>query len=29
MHEKNEREGKVLPQGGGFSGGQIGPSVAT
>ena len=28
MHEKEEREGKISPQGGGFDGGQIGPSVA-
>jgi len=27
MHEKEEREGKMLPQGGGSSGGRIGPSV--
>ena len=29
MHEKEERKGKILPQGGGSGGGQIGPSVAT
>ena len=26
--EKEERKGKILPQGGGSGGGQIGPSVA-
>ena len=29
MHEKEERERKILPQGGGSSGGRIGLSVAT
>ena len=28
MHDKEEREGKMLPQGGGSDGGQIGASVA-
>ena len=28
MHEKEEREGKILPQGGGSGGGRIGTSVA-
>jgi len=28
MHEKEEREGKMLPQGGGIGGSRIGPSVA-
>jgi len=28
MHVKEEREGKILLQGGGFDGGRIGPSVA-
>ena len=28
MHEKEEREGKILPQGDSFNGGRIGPSVA-
>ena len=28
MHEKEEREGNMLPQGGGSGGGWIGPSVA-
>ena len=28
MHEKKEREGKKLPQGGGPCGDRIGPSVA-
>jgi len=29
MHEKDERKGKMLPDGGGSGGGQIRPSVAT
>ena len=29
MHEKEEREGKLLPLGGGFGGGRIGLSVAS
>ena len=29
MHEKEEREGKMLPQGDGSGGGRIGASVAT
>ena len=29
MHDKEERDGKVWPQGGGSGGGQIGPSIAT
>ena len=29
MHEKEEREGNMLSQGGGSSGGRIGPTVAT
>ena len=28
MNEKEEREGKILPQGGGSGGGLTGPSVA-
>jgi len=28
MHEKEEREGEILPQGGGSGGGWIGPSIA-
>jgi len=29
MHEKKERKGKILPQGGGSDGDRIRPSVAT
>ena len=29
MHEKEEREGKMLPQGGGSGGGRIRPNVTT
>ena len=29
MHEKGEREGELLPQGGGSGGSRIGPSVTT
>ena len=29
MHEKEEREGKILPQSGDSGGGRIGPSIAT